>query len=523
MTLTERRNLPIWKRLLGLLFTLIAFAVQIALIVALVIFLFDYEQEVYKTIVGFIYFIAEVVAVIFVLYIVNKKMSMDYKLLWSVLILISPFVFCPIYLLNTTSRHFSNRKQRKIEKALGKYISLKQDVIEDDFIATNHLNVLQKQTYAPLYKNTEITFFNDILDKHNDMLIALKRAKKFILLEYFIFSKGYVYDSLYEVLKQKSDEGVIIYILYDDVGTKGFISNGLMKKLAALKNVEVAAYQPLGLNINLLVNYRDHRKICCIDGIVSYCGGDNIADEYIHKIERFGYWRDNAAKYVGIASLSFVKLFCEMWYISTKTDIKERFELDNYQTLLDEYNPKSNGYVVPFGDGPSIKGNPAYDLFRSLIANANRYIYISTPYFIIDQEMRNLIALKAKSGVKVIILMPKIADKKSVFWMAQNYMGELIDSNVIFYYYTPGFNHAKNIIVDDRYAFIGTINMDYRSLFLHYECGALLVSNSVVDEMKKDFENALLQSEIVTKESLKKRNFMKKLIGGILNLFAPFF
>ena len=324
-------------------------------------------------------------------------------------------------------------------------------------------------------------------------------------------------DSLYEVLEERANAGVKIYFLYDEVGSKGILVRKLVKKLSTIKNISINNYQPLGRNINLTFNYRDHRKICVVDGILAYCGGDNLADEYVHKKERFGYWRDNCGKYEGYAAMSFVYLFSQMWYLSTKEVILKKLDPIFYHEKVRE------GYIIIFGDGASTITNPAYDAFLAMIINAKKYLYISTPYFLVDEAMMKAIELKAKCGVDVKILMPGIPDKKSVYYMGRSLYSRLLNAGVKIYEAKNCFNHAKNIVVDDRYAFEGTINMDYRSLFLHYECGAIIMDNPEIFKMKQDYLDTLNNSLEVKKEEWEKRPLIQKIIAFILNIIAPFF
>ena len=401
---TERTSLPLFRRLFAILISILLFVIEISLIVLFAISFFRYEKELYTTITGIILLISEIVALAYIIYIIHKPISTNYKLTWSILILLLPIVFCPIYTLNSTSRRIPKRKRRKLNKILSQIYPKTNDNIELDADSKRIIELLNKSTYSPVYENTSVKFFNDIKEKHNDMLEEIKNAKNFILLEYFIINKGKCFDTLFEALETASNNGCKIYIIYDDVGSKGYIYKGIFKKLRTIKNLKLTRYQPLGLNLNLLINYRDHRKICVIDGKYAYCGGDNISDEYIHEKERFGYWRDNALKYHGDAVKTFTYMFYETWYLSTK-------QLLTNEIIFEEEKTKGDGYIIPFGDGPNINNNPAYDLFSLLIMLANKSIYISTPYLIIDDALLNLLCLKAKSGVDVRILTPGIPDK----------------------------------------------------------------------------------------------------------------
>ncbi len=514
LTQNERMSLPIWKKILLLLFSIVFFVLQVTIIYMV----FDISISYTASSIKWIYFLTLGVGFCYVLYILHKPISVHYKLTWSILILMFPLPFCALYTLNGSSRRLSKRKQRKINEAIQriKVNDSLQKLQDADPVGANLVKTVQHSGFAPLYDGDKFTFFDNCLDKFNDMLEEIKKAKHYIYIEFFIIAKGFLMDNLYPILAQKGQEGVEIKILYDDIGSKGVMTRKLLQQIAKIPNCKINNYEPLGLNINFLVNYRDHRKVFIIDGRIAYCGGDNLADEYIHKKERFGYWRDNCAKYEGRVVSTFVFMFGEMWYISTR-------ELLSRDLYIPQFELQEPGFVMAFGDGPLNNANPAYDLFQTLISQARKYVYISTPYFVIDDSMIQTIALKAKSGVDVRILMPKKPDKKSVFYMSrQNYRDILLAGGKI-YEYTPGFNHAKNIIVDDYYAFIGTINLDYRSLFLHYECGALVLHNPQILNMKKDFEEAIDSSELIDYATWNKRPWYQKLLAFILNIFAPMF
>ncbi len=510
MTENERLSLPIWKKLILFLITLIILGVQLAIIYFVIVGIIESNRG-----LNYIYFAVEGLAVIQVLYVIHKPMSTNYKLTWSICILILPLPATVLYYFNATSRRLSKRKKRKIHEAIMKMADNTEiDKIEDE-TAYNLVNIVSKQTYAPVYGNSKFTFFKDCADKSDDMLKEMSKAEKTIYLEYFILSPGYLMGRIYEVLLDRGMKGVNICIIYDDVGSKGRLHRRLIKRLAQIPNCKIYNFEPLGMNFNMLVNYRDHRKMCIIDNRIAYCGGDNLADEYIHKKEKFGYWRDNCGKYEGEIVNSFSTLFAEMWYTSTK----ERLEIPVVE--YEVFN--NNEYILVFGDGPLYDNNPSYDLYKTLIMSAKKSVYISTPYFIIDDSMIDLIALKARSGVDVNILMPHIPDKKFPFYMGrQNYRNILLAGGHI-YEMTRGFNHAKNIIIDDKYAFIGTVNMDYRSLFLHYECGALIINSKEIEKMSDDFKEEIKNSEDITYEKWKKFPFLQKAIAFILNIFSPLF
>ncbi len=513
MTLNERMSLPIWKKIILYALSFIFFAIQITAL-AFTIISTNYLN-------GFRYFylVLEAMAFFYVLYIIYKPMITAYKLTWSILILLFPLPFMILYTVNSLTRRQNGRNRKQIRDE-AKKLRYNDDLAlldQKDKEAANIVRVVQKNIFAPVNKNINVTFFSTIEEKFEDLLIETEKATKFILIEYFIIAPGKLMDRLYPILLKRGEEGVKIKILYDSIGSSRVINHKFIKKLAKIPNCDIANYEPVGMNINPVINNRDHRKIYVIDGRIAYCGGDNLADEYINELKRFGHWRDNCCKYEGNIVKAFIYLFNQNWFTSTKNNLLES------DFIIENDNIDNDTYVMVFGDGPVFYGNSAYDFFSSLVSSAHKKLYISTPYFILNDGMIRQIALKAKEGIDVQILMPKIPDKKTAFYMGRANYRSILEAGGKIYEYTPGFNHAKNIIVDDKFAFEGTINFDYRSLFLHYECGAFIVDNKISEEMGKDFSEAVLKSEEVTYASWKKRPWYQKLIAFILNIFAPMF
>ena len=517
MTVNERKSMPLWQKLIVIIVSLILFLIQAGFFGAIIWFYYSMAKNAYQGILGILFGVAYGIGLAYVLFIVSRPIPMSYKNTWAILILAAPLPFCFLYTTNAIVRKFSRNKHDKIRKEMADIFN---DIPGNTYEFTNihdanFVNVLQAGTYAPLYKGCNIKFFNDARLKHEAMCEDLKKAEKYILMEYFIISPGKCFNDLYEILKEKGEAGVEVFILYDDVGSKSFLTKTVENKLASIPNVNISKFHPVSLSLSPTINYRDHRKMCIIDGKIAYCGGDNLADEYIHEITRFGFWRDNACRYEGEVANTFEKLFIEMWYSTTRRKIK--FDEVSYT------HEKQKGYTIAFGDGPANVNNPGYDLFYSMISSASKYVYISTPYFIIDDAMIQTMCVKAKGGVEVVLLMPGIPDKKAPNYMGRANYRKLLLSGVKIYEFTPGFNHAKNIIVDDKYAFCGTINMDYRSLFLHYECGALIMHNQEIEKMRDDYLDALTKSKQITYQMWKDSPTYQKFIAFILNIFAPFF
>lgn len=514
MTQNERMFLPLWKKIIIIITTLIVFAIQI------VIFILAFQVEFNREYHVAMYYLIQGVAFVVVLHIIHKPVLTSYKLTWSILILLLPLPFILLYYLNHSSKRLPKNKHKKINEVLKDYIR-DNGVIDEVSIKHPKVAKLAKVVNSchgePLYKNTKYTFLKDGEIKFRDFINELKLANKYVFIETFIIGEGELLNELYPILKEKGEAGVEIKILYDDLGSTGVLKAKTVKDLALIPNCEIVNYNPLGLNINPAFNYRDHRKIIVIDGKIAYCGGDNLADEYIHKKERFGFWRDNCGKYEGDAVKTFIGLFLEMWYLSTKVALN----VEKYICETDIIN--NDSFVMPYGDGPSNNADPGYDVFRTLTTFANKTLYISTPYFIVDDAIVENIVLAARSGVDVRILMPGIPDKKTAFYLARSRYGQIIKAGGKIYEYTPGFNHAKNVIVDNETAFIGTINMDYRSLFLHYECGALVFLDEEVKLMQEDFLDACSKSKLITYEDWKKRPWWQKIVAYLLYLLSPMF
>lgn len=507
---SERRSLSIFRRLLLILISVILLLLQIAFTVAIIILSYGYASG-----LQLFYGLITLGGIILSLSIIARNINTNYKLTWCILVLSLPIFFGTLYLSNLISRHISKKKRMIINNEFRLNIESKIDELkEKDNTLYNIASSANRVFYSPIVNNSDFIFFNDAKLKFDDMLNEIKNAKHSIFLEYFIISDGKLFDELYQALKIKGEEGIIIKVLYDSLGCRK--SKKILKKLSTIKNCEVKPYGTFGFKLNLLYNYRNHRKLCIIDYNIAYCGGDNLADEYVHYIERFGYWRDNAGKYIGEAAVLFALQFEKIWFSSTK----EKINIDYNSFKIDYFN--NNSYIMPFTDGPFYSGYLAYDLFCSLIINAKKSIYISTPYFIVDDAILNLIVLKCKEGIDVKILMPNIPDKKTPFYMGREKYKQILLAGGKIYQYKDGFNHAKNIIIDDKYAYIGTVNMDYRSLYLHFECGALVYSN-MVHNMYLDFMNAINISIEIEYEKWKKRPLYQKIIAFILNLFAPMF
>ena len=508
--LNERRTTSIIRRIINAIITLIFILLQLALYTILYF-------EIYAS--TYVQLIAYILGVILVMYILQTRYNSSYKISWIVLILLFPVFGTLMYFFVGAYHPLPERKIKKINAYIKDYIPVSKtadEVFQDDLVAKKHAKILQKQAPVGLYTNTAIEYYKDPVPKYNDMIEKIKNAKNYIFMEYFIISDGFLWNDILEILLEKARAGVEVKIIYDDIGSLRSLDKGGIKRLNKNPNFRMVAYNPMGIKVSLGLNYRDHRKAVIIDGEYAYSGGDNIADEYIHKLIRFGKWRDTGFRLTGDAVKQYILMFVEMWYMSTK-------EMLDAKQYIKETNVLSDAVHIPFGDGPHNKVELSYDVVTSMVDNSQKYLYISTPYLIVNREFILNIAKLSESGVKVVILVPKIPDKKITFWLTQAHYKDILAAGGKIYEYTPGFNHAKMVLSDDKYLLLGTINMDFRSFFLNFESGDLIIGDEVIKEVKKDFEEQLAISKEVTYDEWCKRPLIKKIVQFVLYIFAVLF
>lgn len=470
--------------------------------------------------IPYIYLISFIVSIILVIKLYNSNDNISYKILWIIIILLFSVTGPVLYLCFGNGNNLPKRKSRKINGYLQNEIKpseILNEIKEEDNLSYRLSSFLHSTTgFYPSYNEGEF-FYNDGNELFVKMIEEIDKAEKYIFLEYFIVASGVMFDELVNHLSLAADRGVEVKFIYDYVGCNvpKVLKRKDLKRLKEITNISVASYNPPGITLNLGINYRDHRKILLIDGKVSFVGGINIADEYIHRKERFGFWRDNGMMITGKACYNYLILFAKAWYMSTN----EKLDIEKY-TSKEEYQ-KLDGYIFPFGDGPHNKLNPTYDLYVKMIENAKKSIYISTPYFIIDNVFMKALINQIKSGVEVILLIPDIPDKKMVYLMSEDNARKIVDAGGKVYKFNGGFNHAKTLIVDSDYALVGTVNIDYRSMFLHYECSNLLMKTPLVKEIEKDFLLDISSLEEMSIE--RKKNPFKKILSFFLSIFGPLF
>jgi cardiolipin synthase len=463
------------------------------------------------------------VAVIVVLIIVNKWINPAKKLSWTFLILLSPIFGLLVYFLFGRSGLTKKTEKKmlaanqEVEQYLNSNETVEEALQKTDASIARQSDYIRDWAGFPVYQSTSTKYYRCGEEMFVDMLEALKNARHFIFLEYFIIEEGYMFGQILEILEQKVQEGVEVRFIYDDVGCVNTLPAKYFKKLQK-KGIKCAAFNPFLPVISVVMNNRDHRKIFVVDGNIGFTGGINLADEYINKVERFGYWKDTGIRLEGEAVWSFTAMFLEMWnYITQETEDCTKFMPKIYQT-----EPfKEDGFVQPYGDSPLDHENVGENIYLNIINRAKKYVYIFTPYLIIDNEMMVALRNAAKSGVDVRIVTPGIPDKKAIFLMTQSYYQPLLESGVKIYQYTPGFIHAKCFVCDDEVATVGSINLDFRSLYLHFECGVWMYRSSAVMQVKEDCLATFEQSEEISVEFCRKRHLVVRMVQSLMRLFAP--
>lgn len=495
------------------------FALLIFLQLLVLFYFFWHVNEQFKIFYDFI----RIITVFLVLYIVNEKSSdPTMKMIWSIVILIIPIFGALLYLFvkfQPTSVLLRKRLE-VINHRSDNYLEYKTDIKDklqkDDPLIENLGEYIYKYSGCPPYENSKITYFASGEEKYDYLIKKLKEAKSFIFLEYFIIEEGEVWNSVLEILKQKVKEGVEVRVIYDGMCSLTKLPMGYFKKLREY-GIKAKSFNPMKPFLSTHQNNRDHRKNLVIDGTVAFTGGINLADEYMNLKERFGYWKDTAVMIEGEAAKSFTLLFLQMWNVDEEI-------IGDYNKYLDvdcPSLPDTSGYIIGYGDEPFDDEKVGEQVYLSLINTAKKYVHIITPYLVIDNVMMEALTFAAKRGVDVKIIMPGIPDKAYAYCLARTYYEELIKNGVEIYEFTPGFTHAKQFVVDDDKATVGTINLDYRSLYLHFECGCLMYKNKEISLIEDDFKKTLQKSEKITLEECRNRSALYKLCGSILKMIAP--
>lgn len=468
---------------------------------------------------------ALLLSTVVVLFIVNKQENPAYKLIWVILILSLPLVGGALYVSLAGNRTRAKFLKEAMDNHLDTFQYLPDDTEIQHEIETLSKSASVQSTYIsryagyPAYKNTMVKYFPLGEANYQSLLEELNAAEHFIFMEYFIIKQGEMWDSVLSVLKRKAEAGVDVRLIYDDFGCAMWMPSRFIQEMRHA-GIKAVPFNPIAPVINLRQNNRDHRKITVIDGHTGFTGGINLADEYINRQSRFGHWKDTGIMLKGDAVWNLTIMFLQTWKMVTR----EKGDIDyrQYMPLTHKNTPAyTDGYVQPYGDTPVDDEIVGENIYLNMINKAKKYIYITTPYLIIDNEMFTALTLAAKSGIDVRIITPGIPDKKLVYMVTQSYYYHLIKAGVKIYQYTPGFIHAKTVVMDDSVATVGTINFDYRSLYLHFECGVWMFNAGTIYEIKDDYLETLKKCDEITLEEIEKTSGIKKFFQALLRLVAP--
>lgn len=530
----------------------IAFSRTAIIVVALLLQLFvffasfywlkDYSTAVYAAFV--------LLGAVTVVHILNEENNASFKIAWIIPVLVIPVFGTVLYIyinLQPGTKRI-HKKLTKIEDEIRPYLAQNEETVqelqEQSAGEKGIADYLYHADNYPVYAGCKMKYYPIGEAKFADMIEQLKRAEHFIFMEYFIVAKSYMWNTILEILKEKAAQGVEVRMMYDGMCSLALLPYGYYKDLEkmGIQSIPFSQIRPV---LSTYQNNRDHRKILIIDGKTVFTGGINLADEYINRIDRFGHWKDTAVMIQGEAVKSFTLLFLKMWHVAKGKDSIPQEEIRKYtvevweNTQSDEMRADmesmrntdmqnmqdkklhAGGYVIPYGDDPYGDERIGKQVYIDILNRARKYVHIMTPYLILDDEMITALRYCAKRGVETVIIMPHIPDKIYAYLLARTYYKQLLKYGVKIYEYTPGFVHAKVFVSDDIRGCVGTINLDFRSLYLHFECGAYMYSNDVLHDVEQDFKETLKQCQEITKESCDKYPKGKMLVGKMLRLIAP--
>lgn len=530
----------------------IAFSRTAIIVVALLLQLFVFFASFYwlKDYSTVVYAAFVLLGAVTVVHILNEENNASFKIAWIIPVLVIPVFGTVLYIyinLQPGTKRI-HKKLTKIEDEIRPYLAQNEETVqelqEQSAGEKGIADYLYHADNYPVYAGCKMKYYPIGEAKFADMIEQLKRAEHFIFMEYFIVTKSYMWNTILEILKEKAAQGVEVRMMYDGMCSLALLPYGYYKDLEkmGIQSIPFSQIRPV---LSTYQNNRDHRKILIIDGKTVFAGGINLADEYINRIDRFGHWKDTAVMIQGEAVKSFTLLFLKMWHVAKGKDSIPQEEIRKYtvsvwenaqtgdmctdmesmrNTAMQNTQDKklhAGGYVIPYGDDPYGDERIGKQVYIDILNRARKYVHIMTPYLILDDEMITALRYCAKRGVETVIIMPHIPDKIYAYLLARTYYKQLLKYGVKIYEYTPGFVHAKVFVSDDIRGCVGTINLDFRSLYLHFECGAYMYSNDVLHDVEQDFKETLKQCQEITKESCDKYPKGKMLVGKMLRLIAP--
>lgn len=488
----------------------------------------------------YIFEILSLVSSAVMVYIINDKSNPAYKIAWIIPVMLMPLFGGVLYLfvkLNFGALAPKRVLNRNLDRTK-KYAKTSDEVragIEKEEASFGKLADYIEQTGGyPAWGNTSVSYYALGDDTMEVLVEELKKAKEYIFLEYFIIEEGIFWNQILEILEEKAKEGLDVRVMYDDFGCVALLPRKY-HMLLKQKGIRCRKYAALTPVLSTHLNNRDHRKMIVIDGVTAFSGGINLADEYINAYDKYGHWKDNGFLLKGDGVYNYTMMFLQMWNINSasaeedfsiyleKRPLKGEESTAKQERLSEEeYSSWQHpGYVIPYGDGPHQLEDVAKNVYMDILNRTRKYVYIMTPYLILDYEMQQALEHAAKCGVDVRIIMPHIPDKKMVFYIGRTYYPQLIRAGVKIYEYTPGFVHSKTFLSDGDMATVGTINLDFRSLYLHYECGTLFYKTEGLDKIKEDFQDTFEKCQPVNMQDYYRFPLRQRMAGRVLRVFGP--
>ena len=503
---------PSGNSILRIVFVALSFLFQVIWLLALTLKLNTYSTG--------LSLLTTLLSVAAVLRLNSKHTNTAMKMPWIMLILVLPVMGLSLYLLvEILGDPGVGKRLRIVRQEMNAQIPVNaeaalQTLEKVNLPAANQARYLWNYTRWPVYENTAVTYYAEAKDAFEAMKAELEKAEKFIFMEYFIVEDSSCFREIEQILIRKRAQGVEVRLMYDDIGSVGYVNMVFARRLNE-EGIHCQPFNPALPVLNLFLNHRDHRKITVIDGKVGFTGGYNLAEEYFDRKHPYGKWKDTGLRLEGEAVRSLSAAFLELWGVQSR----QKEDYGKYLGIV--HSVDAAGFVQPFADNPLGQERAAEEVYLNLISQSNRTLYFITPYLIITDEMNRALRLAAKRGVDVRIITPGIPDKKMVYAVTRSYYAGLVCQGVRIYEYTPGFCHAKQCICDGRIASIGTSNLDYRSLYHHFENNVLLYDCDAVRDIAADFDNLFPQCREVTEQYRAGRGAMLRTWQYILRLFAP--
>ena len=497
-----------------LILTAVMVLLQLFLIISFIIKLQKYIEY---------YFIVSIIlSVSFMVYLTNKQGRNEFKIAWCIPVMIFPLLGVVFY-----SLYLNDNGEKRVKKALqrskAEIADLTGVIHPDEIIKKNYSQIEDLQTYLinqnflP-YEHNQIDYFPTGEDFLTDFIQELRNAKEFIFIETFILKIEETWDMILGVLEEKAKEGVEVRVMYDAFGSQMASDRNYVKYLKS-KNIKTCVFNPMIPIFTTKQNSRDHRKIYLIDGKICYSGGINLANEYFNYGKNyFPYWKDNAIKIQGEAVKGFITMFLQNW--NMQRCVKEQEDYIKYLNIPCEKYDYS-GITIPYGDDPYNYEDIAENVYLYMVHSAKKYLHITSPYVILDNNFQEALVFAAKRGIEVKIIVPSVPDHFIAFYIGKTFLKTLVDNGIKVYLYKKGFIHAKTFISDNKTATVGSINLDYRSFYHHFECGTVIHENPIIAQIEKDFQNTLKDCEEMTPHDYKKIHWFKRFLGRFFRIIAP--